>query len=52
LILSSQTLDALKTTKGKDELRALLLEEVKKVVSENAELEGVENIYFTGYVMQ
>jgi flagellar protein FliL len=50
--IGSQSLAKLKTAKGKDELRQILLDQLIKIISEQAELEGVENVYFTKFVMQ
>jgi len=52
LIIASQPFKKLKTSKGRKALRQVLLEEVRKVVKDNAKLEGVDNLYFTNFVLQ
>lgn len=43
----------LKTAEGKEALRGKIKEEIKKILAEQTELkEGVDDVYFTGFVMQ
>ena len=52
LLLSSQTSETLHSPAGKEQIRASVLEEVNKVLDEQASLEGVEAVYFTSFVSQ
>ncbi|MBT5231585.1 MAG: flagellar protein [Methylococcales bacterium] len=52
LLIGMQKFSALKTTKGKNALRAALLAEIQRVVKENSELEGIDNVYYTSFIMQ
>jgi flagellar FliL protein len=53
LLLASEDPEKLKMSKGKEKLRNKILKEVQQVVEEEmGEEEGVEGLYFTGFVMQ
>jgi len=53
LLLASEDPEKLKTSKGKEKLRNKILQEIQKIVEdETDEKEGVEGLYFTGFVMQ
>ena len=52
MLLSGQNFDALNSTEGKEELRQKALAEVKKVLKQNHAESTVEQIYYTGFVMQ
>lgn len=54
VLLSSQTYDELKSREGKEKLRAMMLEEMQKVIDEESHKQagGIEAIYFTGFIMQ
>lgn len=52
LLLSSKTHDELSTQEGKVALRKQVLKEVQKVLEAETGHEGVEDVYFTSFVMQ
>ncbi|MGX2041281.1 flagellar basal body-associated FliL family protein [Methylocaldum sp. MU1018] len=53
LLLSGQDPAALKTAEGKEALRGRLLDEINAIVSkQTGRRDGVEEIFFTGFVMQ
>lgn len=52
LLLSGQTYAELITREGKEKIRADSLAEVQKVLKEQIGRDGVEAVYFTGFVMQ
>lgn len=52
MLFSSQDPVALNTREGKETLRKQSLDEVNKVLKEQSGLSGVENVYFTSFVMQ
>lgn len=53
LLLADQEPEKLKTAKGKEKLKEEILEAVKKVVeAQGGEKEAVEDLFFTGFVMQ
>jgi len=53
LLLSSQDPAALKTAEGKEALRGKLLEEINAVVAnQTGHQDGVEEIFFTSFIMQ
>lgn len=53
LLLSAQDPGTLKTAEGKEALRSQIKEEIKKVVIEQTgHKNGVDEVYFTGFVMQ
>lgn len=52
LLLSSKTHEELNNAEGKAGLRKQVLKEVQKVLEAETGKEGVEDIYFTSFVMQ
>ena len=52
LLLSGQTYEDLNTQEGKATLRKQVLKEVQKVLEAETGKEGVEDVYFTSFVMQ
>ena len=52
LLFSRQTEEVVNSTQGREELRKKALEAVKSVVLEEDELEGVEDLFFTNFVVQ
>ncbi len=52
LLLSSKTYDELNSPEGKAALRKQVLKEVQKVLEAETGKEGIEDVYFTSFVMQ
>jgi flagellar FliL protein len=53
LLLAAQDPAALKTAEGKEALRAKIQEEINAIVKkQTGEADGIEGIFFTGFVMQ
>lgn len=52
MLLSSQTLDTIKTVKGKEALRHEALLALQKVMKDNTGKPGIDAVYFTGFVIQ
>ena len=52
LLLSSKTYDELITQEGKAALRKQVLKEIQKVLEAETGKEGVEEVFFTSFVMQ
>ena len=52
LLLSSQTYETLSTHEGKEGVRQKALQEVQKILSERTGSPAIEDLYFTGFVMQ
>ena len=52
LLLSSKTHDELNTPEGKDKLRKDVLKEIQTILLTETGKEGVEDVYFTSFVMQ
>lgn len=53
LLMADEKPEKLKTLKGKEALRKKLLTEIQKIVEEEAAIkEGVEGLFFTGFVLQ
>lgn len=52
LILSSQTLDSVTSLEGKDNLREQILIAVQEILQQRIKKTGIEEIYFTSFVMQ
>ncbi len=52
LLLSSKTYDELNSPEGKAGLRKQVLKEVQKVLEAETGKEGIEDVYFTSFVMQ
>jgi flagellar protein FliL len=52
LLLSGKTFDELNNQEGKAALRKQVLKEIQKVLEAETGKEGVEDVYFTSFVMQ
>jgi flagellar FliL protein len=52
LLFSRQNYDALMTNEGKEQLRADTLTEIRSILEERIGQAGVEEVYFTSFVMQ
>lgn len=52
LLLSSKTYDELSSKEGKATLRKQVLKEIQKVLEAETGKEGIEDVYFTSFVMQ
>ncbi|UCE77348.1 MAG: flagellar basal body-associated FliL family protein, partial [Gammaproteobacteria bacterium] len=52
MLFSSQDPHALNTRDGKEKLRDETLSEVQKVLKQETGSPGVENVFFTSFVMQ
>ena len=52
MLFSSQDPQALNTRDGKEKLRDETLSEVQKVLKRETGSPGVENVFFTSFVMQ
>jgi flagellar protein FliL len=52
LLLSSKTYEELNSQEGKAALRKQVLKEVQKVLEAETGKEGIEDVYFTSFVMQ
>lgn len=52
MAISAKSAEDLKTKKGKEALRAMMLDEVGKVMERMTKKNNVENIFFTAFVMQ
>jgi flagellar protein FliL len=52
LLLSGQDPAKLRTREGKEGLRKLMLEELQTILEKRAGSKGIEEIFFTGFVMQ
>ena len=54
MLMGGRTLTDLTSREGKEALRAEALEEVQRILADNANLEGsgVEELYFTSFVVQ
>lgn len=52
MLLSSQTLENLKTLEGKEALRASALAEIRKILAAEGGGAKIEDLYFTGFVIQ
>jgi flagellar FliL protein len=52
MLYSNQDPATLNSREGKEMLRTQTLEEVRKVLEEQTGEGGVENVYFTSFVMQ
>lgn len=52
VLFSSQDFTTISTRVGKERLRAQTLAEIQKVLKENTGQPGVEQVYFTSFVMQ
>lgn len=53
LLLAAQDFDGLRTLEGKESVRQLMFDEIQKIIKENEEeSEGVEQLYYTNFVIQ
>lgn len=52
LLLSGKTHDELNTPEGKSTLRKQVLKEIQKILEVETGKEGIEDVYFTSFVMQ
>lgn len=52
MLLSSKTYDELITPEGKENLRKEVLAEVRKILRKETGKDGIEDVYFTSFVMQ
>ena len=52
LLLSGKTHDELNTPEGKTALRKQVLKEIQKILESETGKEGIEDVYFTSFVMQ
>lgn len=52
LILSSQTLESVTSLEGKDNLREQILVAMQEILQQRSKKTGIEEIYFTSFVMQ
>ncbi len=52
MLFSSQDSEALKTREGKEKLRQAALEEIQQILEQRTGEQGVEEVYFTSFVMQ
>ncbi|MDH5632759.1 MAG: flagellar basal body-associated FliL family protein [Gammaproteobacteria bacterium] len=52
LIIGSETLESLSSMEGKEALRVKIHEAINAIVKQHTGEDGVESVYFTGFVMQ
>lgn len=52
LLLSSQSVESVSTLEGKEKLRQEILKSVQDILQKRAGKPGIEEIYFTSFVMQ
>ena len=52
MLFSGQTLQTISSRESKEKLRAQALSEIRKVLEEQTGDPGIENVYFTSFVMQ
>ncbi len=52
MLLNGQKPEALRKREGKEALQASVLEEIQKVVDKQADGKEIEEVFFTGFVMQ
>lgn len=52
MLLSNQTVESISTVEGKEKVRAETLKEIQKILKKQTGSPGVEDVYFTGFVMQ
>jgi len=52
LLYSSKTADELKSLEGKEKIRQQTREEIQKIMQENVGNPGIDEVYFTGFVVQ
>lgn len=52
ILLSNKTSKELRTLKGKELLRVEVLQAIQKVLQDNTGDKGIEELYFTGFIIQ
>ncbi len=52
LLLSSQSVESVSGVEGKEKLRAAVLEKIRAILEERTGKPGVEEVYFTSFVIQ
>ena len=52
MLLNGQEPETLRKREGKEALQASVLEEIKKIVDKQADGKEIEEVFFTGFVMQ
>ncbi len=52
LVLSEQTVSGIRTVQGKQKLREITLKEIQDFLTEQVGVPVVEEIYFTGFIIQ
>lgn len=53
LLLAAQDFDGMRSMEGKESVRQLMFDEVQKILKEQQEdTEGIEQVYYTNFVMQ
>ena len=52
MLLADQSVRDVYTTRGKEKLRQQCLAEVKSVLNKYTDSNSIENIYFTGFIVQ
>lgn len=52
LLLSSQSVESVSSLQGKEKLRKSILTEVQDILNQRVGKKGIEEIYFTSFVMQ
>ncbi len=52
LLLSSQSVESVSGVEGKEKLRTEVLENIRKIIEERTGKPGVEDVYFTSFVIQ
>ncbi|RKZ94214.1 MAG: flagellar basal body protein FliL, partial [Gammaproteobacteria bacterium] len=52
LLLSGQKYEEMVTPEGKEQLRSELIETINNILKKRKAKKGIDNIYFTSFVMQ
>lgn len=52
MVFGSQTFESVRTREGKEAMRAEVLAEIQKLMTEQTGKPGVEDVYFTSFVVQ
>ncbi len=52
VLLSSQRFEEITTREGKERLRTEIVAAIQRVLKEQADIEGVQSVFFTNFVMQ
>jgi len=53
LLLAAQDFEGMRTMEGKESIRQLMFDEIQKILKEQKEdTEGIEQLYYTNFVMQ